>query len=385
MGPPLGLSLEQGNRGVFAARVTRWPSTYAHGKTTLGSVERISRDVWGLVARDAQVSGLDPLRAVYLDIETTGLSGGAGTKSFLVGLGHFSDGEFELWQGFLRGPEEEAAMLASCAERIAASAGVVSYFGKSFDRHRLEDKMRMHGIAAPFARLPHFDLYHACRRVYGGLWSDTRLATAEREICGVVREHDLPGSFAPAAWFDFLSGRPHLLEEVFRHNRDDVLSLVSLAARLGGLGGQAHAGEHDAPEALRRRAAECRALAEACARAKRWEESLEWAKRALELCTEAEPRREALELVSVALKACARTPERLAVLRELAHAARDERAARACLEWAADLGHGAPAEARAALELGAGIAGECSGPGIPALAARIDRRLHALSRAARSE
>ena len=40
---------------------------------------------------------------------------------------------------------------------------------------------------------------------------------------------------APAAWFDFLAERPHRLEGVFRHNRDDVLSLVTLGAHLGGV------------------------------------------------------------------------------------------------------------------------------------------------------
>src|SRR5262249_35228449 len=61
---------------------------------------------------------------------------------------------------------------------------------------------------------------------------DARLRTLERELCAVEREDDLPGSRAPAAWFDFLHGRPHELEGVFRHNRDDVLSLVALAAHL---------------------------------------------------------------------------------------------------------------------------------------------------------
>jgi hypothetical protein len=92
--------------------------------------------------------------------------------------------------------------------------------------------MRIHGIAPPFAGRPHLDLYHPRRRLYGGGFEDARLRTLERGLCGVEREDDLPGSRAPAAWFDFLHGRRSEIEGVFRHNRDDVLSLVTLAAHL---------------------------------------------------------------------------------------------------------------------------------------------------------
>jgi hypothetical protein len=93
--------------------------------------------------------------------------------------------------------------------------------------------MRSHRIAAPFADRPHLDLYYPCRRLYGSAFDDARLATMERELCGLERTDDLSGAFAPAAWFDFLAGREHLLEEVFRHNYLDVLSLVTLCAQLG--------------------------------------------------------------------------------------------------------------------------------------------------------
>ncbi len=190
-----------------------------------------------LLTGDDSLADLDLEEAVYLDTETTGLSGGAGTYVFLVGLGRFeqrgADSGFECWQGFLHGPGDEAALLAECARRIADSSGVVSFFGKSFDRHRLEDKMRLCGVEPPFEGVPHLDLYHPCRRLYREAYTDGRLKTMERELCGVMREDDLPGSQAPAAWFDFLGDRPHQLEGVFRHNLDDVLSLVTLAAHLG--------------------------------------------------------------------------------------------------------------------------------------------------------
>jgi len=277
VGPPGELREAQGPAGVHAARVRLRPREHRHGDWALGEVRAASGDALALLGKDARLAAIDPEAAVYLDIETTGLSGGAGTIPFLVALGRFTDEGFELWQGFLRGPEEERALLAEAAERIAAASAVVSFFGKSFDRHRLEDKMRVHGVASPFGRLPHLDLYHPLARLYRDQLDDGRLASHERALCGVRRGADLAGSHAPEAWFDWLAGRAHRLEGVFRHNEDDVLSLVVLAAHLGRVaaGKRADGSPLAGPPAAR-----CAALARLHADAGRRAEALAWAERA---------------------------------------------------------------------------------------------------------
>ena len=230
--PPAELVVEQTAEGTVTARNARFGPRRRHGTWRLDEAGEGAPSELALLARDPALERLEPRHAVYLDIETTGLSGGAGTIPFMVGLGRFGASGFELWQGFLRGPEEERALLFEVARRVRESRGVVSFFGKSFDRHRLEDKMRVHGIASPFEAVPHLDLYHPLARLYREALPDTRLATMESTLCGVRRTDDLPGSFAPEAWFDFLAGRPHRLEAVFRHNLDDVLSLATLTGHL---------------------------------------------------------------------------------------------------------------------------------------------------------
>lgn len=238
-GDPEGLRVhapegaERGGGGGHVFRATHLDGSTLHGAIPLDSALGIPGDTFARFTGDPGLASLDTSSAVYLDIETTGLSGGAGVLPYMVGLGTFREGSFEVWQGFLRTPGEEAEMLAECARRISRSSGVVSFFGKSFDRHRLEDKMRIHGIDPPFESRPHLDLYHPLRRIYRGCFPDNRLGTLERELCGVDRVDDLPGAYAPEAWFDYLAGRPHRLEAVFRHNYDDVLSLVVLAYHLG--------------------------------------------------------------------------------------------------------------------------------------------------------
>ncbi|HRV81671.1 MAG: ribonuclease H-like domain-containing protein [Planctomycetes bacterium] len=221
--------------GRFQYRVQRFARTHRHGAMELqGNPQHLS-EVFPLLTGDPTLADLHGERVVYLDTETTGLSGGAGVFVYMVGLARFVPDGVEVWQGFLSGPEQEAALLAEVSSRIAASAGVVSFFGKSFDRHRLEDKMRLHGITPPFAGKPHLDLFHPLRRLHRETLPDTRLQTMERALCGVVRPDDLPGSLAPEAWFDFLAGRAHRLEGVFQHNLDDVLSLITLLHWLAAL------------------------------------------------------------------------------------------------------------------------------------------------------
>jgi uncharacterized protein YprB with RNaseH-like and TPR domain len=231
--PPADLREGHGEHGCFAARERFFAFEHRHGDYALGEIEAAEPRTLALLARDPRLTALEPRRALYLDIETSGLAGGAGSYAFLVALARVEAEGVRLWQGFLREPGEERALLAEVAQRIAQAGALVSFFGKSFDRHRLEDKMRLHRLAPPFAEALHLDLYWPCRRLYGPSLPDGRLATMERALCGLARAHDLPGSLAPAAWFDFLAGRAHRLEAVFRHNEDDVLSLLTLAAHLG--------------------------------------------------------------------------------------------------------------------------------------------------------
>src|SRR5690606_15144124 len=92
----------------------------------------------------------------------------------------------------------------------------------------------------PLHGLAHVDLLFPARRRWRGRWENCRLATIEREALGVVRDDDLPGSQAPAAWLQFLrGGSSALLKRVAAHNHQDVVTLALLAAELAAL----HAGD----------------------------------------------------------------------------------------------------------------------------------------------
>jgi hypothetical protein len=167
-------------------------------------------------------------RGVYIDTETTGLSGGSGTLAFLIGSAVVEDGAIELKQYLLTRFSGETAALAAFADTLKPADRLVSYNGKSYDLPLLIARCRMQGLAHPFAGLPHLDLLHPVRRLFARRWPDCRLQTLENRLLGFSRVGDLPGSEAPAAWFHYLrGGHGGPLVKVVEHNRQDILSLAA--------------------------------------------------------------------------------------------------------------------------------------------------------------
>lgn len=174
-------------------------------------------------------------RLLCFDSETTGLSGGSGTRAFMLGAADWCDGRLRLRQLYLTAPSGEAAMLTAFAEWLRADTVLVSYNGRSYDAPLLATRYRMQRLNYPLSGLAHVDLLHPTRRRYRGRWENCRLATIERQVLGIVREDDLPGAQAPAAWRDFLrAGHSTGLMRVLEHNRQDVVTLALLLEHLAG-------------------------------------------------------------------------------------------------------------------------------------------------------
>ncbi len=166
---------------------------------------------------------------LYIDTETTGLSGGSGTLAFLVGLAEVSEGCIRLSQYLITRFAAEAPLLATLLERLPSSHRLVSYNGKAYDLPLLITRLRMQGKRNDIASREHLDLLHPVRRLFKSRWQDCRLTTVERQLLNFSRQNDLPGAEAPAAWFAFMQRRQgEKLVQVVEHNRQDILSLVAL-------------------------------------------------------------------------------------------------------------------------------------------------------------
>lgn len=174
---------------------------------------------------------------LFFDLETTGLSGGAGTLAFLVGCAWLDEGALQLEQYVLTSYGGERALLAHFAERVNACGTLVSYNGKTFDVPLLEMRWQFHRSRAPFGDKPHADMLHPARRLWRARASDPeggcRLSTLEALLFDVRRVNDVPAFEIPSRYFRFLrSGDARPLEPVLEHNRMDLVSLAAVTARV---------------------------------------------------------------------------------------------------------------------------------------------------------
>ncbi|MFP7723346.1 ribonuclease H-like domain-containing protein [Lysobacter sp. A3-1-A15] len=181
---------------------------------------------------------VDPRDLLFFDTETTGLAGGTGTRAFQVGAADWfvhpvhGDG-LRVRQLLITTLAAEVAMLREFAGWLAPSTVLSSYNGRCYDAPLLKTRYRLARLPCPITPLDHVDLLFPTRRRYRGTWENCRLATVERELLGIVREDDLPGSQAPAAWLSYLRGGPSsLLRRVCAHNHQDVVTLARLMQRL---------------------------------------------------------------------------------------------------------------------------------------------------------
>lgn len=175
----------------------------------------------------------DPTRILYLDTETTGLAGGAGTIAFEVGLGYLTEQGFVIHQFVMRDYPEEKFLLRRIADMLPDFNVICSFNGKTFDLPLLTDRFRMNRMDPSCLELPHIDLLHIARRVWKLRLKRCNLARLEEAILGMPRTDDLPGSEAPQRFFSFLkSGNFSLLEDVLSHNEQDIASLCVLLSHM---------------------------------------------------------------------------------------------------------------------------------------------------------
>jgi len=202
------------------------------GRTSLrptGSMEIIS--TW---AREPSISNLALEKFAFIDTETTGLSGGAGTYTFLIGVGRFEGDVFRLVQFFLSNPAEEMAQLAALEEFLALCEVVVSFNGKSFDVPLINNRYIINRCPPPLENSPQLDLLHLARRLWKSRLPSRTLGDLEVKILGTKRsEQDVPGWMVPNLYYDYLhTGDARPLRGVFYHNEVDVVSLAALLSHM---------------------------------------------------------------------------------------------------------------------------------------------------------
>ena len=220
--------------GVFQRINTVYDLGFAHGPKTLGQAFDHPAATAAQLARDAALAQADLRGLAFLDTETTGLAGGAGTLVFLIGVGAVQGDQFVLRQYFLLDPAHEPALLDALVADLAPRTGYVTFNGRSFDLPLIETRLTVNRRRGALGHRPHLDLLMPARRLYRGRLPSCALGEIERGVFNIAREDDdVPGWLIPQLYHDYLrTGDARAMQRVIYHNTVDILSMVTLTAHL---------------------------------------------------------------------------------------------------------------------------------------------------------
>src|SRR5258705_4352300 len=153
----------------------------------------------------------NPEKWLFLDTETTGLSGGTGTYAFLIGIAWWDSGGLQVEQFMMRDFSEEHSVLLELAARIAERPVLVTFNGKTFDWPLLESRYLMTRCIRVPELGAHLDLLHPARAVWKLRLGLVKLGELEGEVLDAPRlrrhrENDVPSSLIPPIYFYYLRG-----------------------------------------------------------------------------------------------------------------------------------------------------------------------------------
>lgn len=219
---------------------------FRYGEMTLSEILSLPTYPAHLLSKDERLKELDLRRTLFLDTETTGLTGGTGTLAFLIGLGFFQGDAFVIHQLFMRDYSEERASLFLLKNLLDSFQFLITFNGRHYDIPLLETRFILSRTASGIREMPNFDLLFPSRKIWKGVYDNCRLVTLESNLLGMNREDDIPSEWIPQLYFDYLrTGDAQKIYRVFHHNQMDILAMVGLTGRI-------HLVYHD-PEAARPR------------------------------------------------------------------------------------------------------------------------------------
>lgn len=202
-----------------------------YGKVKIASGLDISGEILTCLSQDPGFKDLDLSTALFIDLETTGLSGGTGVVPFNIGLGYYRDDKFWVAQYFLGELAEEERMIQDFDRFLADMnfQSVVSFNGKTFDLPLLETRFILYRTPFRLSGLPHLDFLFPARSLWRHKYDNCRLSYLAHEVLQTGRDDDIPSAEIPWRYFQYLqTGNFDLIEPILYHNAEDILSLLGV-------------------------------------------------------------------------------------------------------------------------------------------------------------
>src|SRR5580692_3162070 len=237
LGRLLGAGIARNHYGEHLA-IRNWFSKPEFCQPSSVALELLSRTRDEALSKRMRAALEDPEKWLFLDTETTGLSGGTGTYVFLIGMAWWDAGGLQIEQLFLRDFSEEHSLLQELSARLAERPVLVTFNGKAFDWPLLENRFTMTRAIKVPRLAAHLDLLHPARALWRLRLGSVRLVELERRVLdtprlGWHREDDIASALIPQYYFDYLRGGPcGPIVGIVRHNQMDLRGLAALFGKI---------------------------------------------------------------------------------------------------------------------------------------------------------
>jgi len=215
---------------IFRAEYA-WDLNELYGKCNLSTIFSIDKPSFS----DTFCTPIPPSweSLIFVDTETTGLSGGSGTVAFMIGLGFIKNGLFHVYQYFISRLSHEEGMLELIRDLLNNFHTLVTFNGKIYDIPLLNTRFVMNHLPPLDPETPHADLLHHSRNLWKFSQENCKLTSLERDKLGYIRDEDIPGEMIPGVYFEYMRlNRVDLLAKVFIHNRWDIITMLAILIRI---------------------------------------------------------------------------------------------------------------------------------------------------------
>ncbi len=184
-------------------------------------------------------------RAIYFDIETTGLSAQS-SYVYLIGCAYEEESTYYLTQWMCTEPAEEKELLRLFFDKTKDYDLVLHYNGTGFDLPFLEKKAKRHCLSYPLNALESLDLYAVSRKLKPYLTTEDLKLKSMEQFFGFTRTDTFSGGDLIEVYAQFLGlyrlneMTAHSKEQevtalahvLLLHNAEDIKTLPSLTALL---------------------------------------------------------------------------------------------------------------------------------------------------------
>lgn len=167
----------------------------------------------------------DPDKALFIDIETTGLSKES-TNLYLIGCGYYTEEGFATRLFFADSSDEEKQILLEFLGFIRDFSHLFHFNGTGFDIPYLEYKAALYDIPDPFANVAQVDIYKMCKPLRYLLFPDSMKQKSIESFLCIGREDRFNGGELIEVYKQYEKDRSdELLHLLITHNREDVIGM----------------------------------------------------------------------------------------------------------------------------------------------------------------